>query len=60
MDAKAKFDWDIDRTTLVSQFIKVRDIKGEELPKMLVPFERSEMEKFFLEKARELEKEIFK
>ncbi len=60
MDAKAKFDWNIDRATLASQFIKVKDIKKEELPKMLVPFEKNEMEKFFLEKARELEKEIFK
>ena len=59
MDAKAKFDWDIDRTTLASQFIKVRDIKREELPRMLVPFDKKKMEDFFLKLAKSLEKEIF-
>jgi len=60
IDAKAKFDWDIDRVTLVSQFMKVKDIKVNELPRMLVPFSRSEMEKFFLKLAQDLGKEIFK
>ncbi|MEK7526175.1 MAG: nucleotidyl transferase AbiEii/AbiGii toxin family protein [Patescibacteria group bacterium] len=59
IDAKTKFDWHIDRITLASQFLKVKDIKREEFPRVLQPFEVSEMEKFFLEKAKELEKNIF-
>ena len=60
MDAKAKFDWDIDRVNLVSQFTRVKDIKDESLPKMLVPFDKHAMEKFFLKLAKGLENEIFK
>lgn len=58
-DAKAKFDWDIDRVTLGSQFGKLKDSQ-EELPKMLVPFKRIDMEKFFLNLAKSLEGQIFK
>lgn len=59
LDAKAKFDWDIDRVNLANQFIRVKDIKEKELPKMLVPFERRKMEDFYLKLAKSLEKEIF-
>lgn len=60
LDAKAKFDWDIDRPTLGSQFLRIKDFAQREFPKMLVPFNRKEMEKFFLNLAKSLEKEIFK
>ena len=57
LDAKAKFDWDIDRINLASQFIRVREFK--ETPPMLKPFDRKKMEEFFLKLAKSLEKEIF-
>lgn len=58
LDAKAKFDWDIDRITLGSQFKRVVDFF--EMPQMLVPFNKRRMEKFFLGLAKSLEPEIFK
>ena len=58
LDAKAKFDWDIDRINLASQFLRVKDFT--EPQEMLVPFERKEMEEFFLKLTKSLEKEIFK
>ena len=57
-DAKAKFDWHIERADLASQFMRVIDL--DDLPKMLVPFDRKKMEKFFLNEARKLKKEILK
>src|SRR3990170_2543573 len=60
LDAKAKFDWDIDKVNLVNQFIKVKDIKESRLPKMLVAFKREDMEDLYLKLARSLKKEIFK
>lgn len=57
-DAKAKFDWHIDRVTLASQFMKVKEIK--DMPTMLVPFNQKDMEKFFLKLAKSLEGEILK
>ena len=61
IDAKAKFDWHIDRVNLASQFSRVTDfLRTKELPKMLVPFNPKEMEKFFLKLAKGMKKEIFK
>lgn len=57
-DSKAKFDWHIDKVTLASQFVKVKEIN--DLPTMLVPFNQKDMEKFFLELAKSLESGIFK
>jgi len=57
-DAKIKFDWHIDKTNLASQFLRVKDFT--DFPRMLVPFERKEMEEFFLGLAKSLEKDIFK
>lgn len=57
-DAKVKFDWHIDKITLGSQFIKVKEIT--DLPTMLVPFDKKDMEKFFLDLAKSLESGIFK
>lgn len=58
-DAKVKFDWHIDRVTLGSQFVKAKEIKDGDLPKMLVPFNKNDMEEFFLKLAKSLEGEIF-
>lgn len=60
LDAKAKFDWDIDRVTLASQFIKVKDMKEKEMPRMLVDFDKKAMESYFLRMAKSLENDIFK
>lgn len=60
LDAKAKFDWHIDPITLGSQFVKVKGFAKSDLPKMLVPFDEKDMEKFFLNLAKSLEKDIFK
>ena len=59
MDAKAKFDWDIDPVTLASQYTKVKDLMEQEIPNMLVPFDKKDMELFFLEEAKKLAKDIF-
>lgn len=58
LDAKAKFDWHIDKLNLAAQFLRVKDFK--EVLEMRKPFRRGEMEKFFLIQARKLKKEIFK
>lgn len=58
--AKAKFDWDIDKMNLANQFIRVKDIQKEDFPKVLVPFNISEMETFFLNLAKDLKKDILK
>jgi len=57
-DSKVKFDWHIDKVTLASQFVKVKEIR--DLPTMLVPFNQKNMEKFFLELVKSLESGIFK
>ncbi len=56
--AKTKFDWHIDPIQLGISFTKVVSVK--DVPKILVPFNQKDMEKFFLQKAKELEKDIFK
>jgi len=58
LDAKAKFDWDIDKLNLAAQFLRVKDF--EEILEMRKPFERKEMENFFLNEAKKLKREIFK
>ena len=57
-DSKVKFDWHIDQVTLASQFIKVKEFG--DFPTMLVPFDKKDMEKFFLALAKSLEGGIFK
>jgi len=59
IDAKAKFDWDIDRINLASQFLRVKDF-GTDFPKMLIPFNHQDMVNFFLTQAKKLGKNIFK
>lgn len=58
--AKAKFDWDIDKMNLANQFVRVKDIQKEDFPKVLVPFNKTEMETFFLTLAKDLKKDILK
>jgi len=58
LDAKAKFDWHIDPLLLGSQMRKVTILT--ELPRMLKPFDRKDMEKFFFHQAEKLKKEILK
>ncbi len=55
---KTKFDWDIDPVQLGKAFTQVVALK--DIPKMLVPFDRAEMEQFFLSEAKKLEKKIFR
>ena len=56
--AKTKFDWHIDPIQLGQTFIQVVALK--DVPRMLVDFDRKEMENFFLDEAKKLGKEILK
>ncbi len=58
LDAKAKFDWHIDRITLASQFVKVKDT--DESAMVIIPFNKANMDEFFLNLAKSLKGEIFK
>ncbi len=58
MDAKAKFDWHIDRITLASQLIKAKEV--DESTMMIIPFNKKAMDDFFLKLAKSLENDIFK
>lgn len=57
-DASAKHGISIDTIHLARQFLLVSEF--EDLPKMLVPFDKKEMDDFFLKLAKSLEKDIFK
>jgi predicted nucleotidyltransferase component of viral defense system len=56
--AKAKFDWHIEPAQLGENFSKV--VMVRDFPKMLVPFDEKDMEKFFLKLAKSLKGQIFK
>ena len=56
-DAESKFSEQIDPLQLAKNFSKVSEYS--DFPKMLVPFDHKEMEKFFLDLAKSLKKEIF-
>lgn len=58
MDAKAKFDWHIDPIQLGKQLIKATEVK--DYPRMLKKINHEEWQNFFLQKAKNLKKEIFK
>lgn len=60
LDSQAKFDWPLEAKNLAVALTRVSDLKDKDLPKMFVPFDKNEMEKFFLRLAKSLEKEIFK
>jgi hypothetical protein len=56
--AKTKFDWHIDPIQLGQAFTQV--VALEDIPKMLVPLDKNKLENFFLNKSKELEKDIFR
>lgn len=60
IDSQAKFDWPLETKNLVAAFLKVKDLKTEDFPKMLVPFNLKNMEDFFLKLAKSLGNDIFK
>lgn len=57
-DAAIKFGIQTDSIHPARQFLRVVEFK--DYPKMLVSFDSKEMEKFFLDLAKSLEKDIFK
>lgn len=59
LDAKAKFDWDIKRLDLASQFLRAGEITKDP-PRMLVDFDQKKMIGFFTDWAKSLESDIFK
>jgi len=60
IDSQAKFDWPLEAKNLAAAFLKVKDSKRQDFPKMLIPFDKGKMEKFFLTLAKSLEPDIFK
>lgn len=56
--AKTKFDWHIDPIQLGKTFMQVVDL--HDVPQMRVPFDRKEMETFFLDLAKSLKSEILR
>ena len=56
--AKIKFDWQIEPLQLARRFLEV--ISATDYPEMLIPFNKKEIESFFLNEAKKLKKEIFK
>ncbi|MBI2596682.1 nucleotidyl transferase AbiEii/AbiGii toxin family protein [Candidatus Daviesbacteria bacterium] len=59
LDSQAKFDWPLEVKNLAAAFLKVKDFKQADFPKMLVPFDKKDMENFFVNLAKSLEKDIF-
>ena len=59
LDSQAKFDWPLEVKNLVTAFLKVKDLKKADFPKMLVPFNEKAMEDFFLKLAKSLKGDIF-
>lgn len=57
-DAAIKFSEKIDQVNLAKNFLKVSEYT--DFPKMLVPFDRKDMERFYLDLARSLKSEILK
>jgi len=58
LDAKAKFDWDIDPIQLGTQLIKASDLS--DYPRMLKKISHKEWKGFFINEALKLKREIFK
>ena len=57
IDAKTKFDWHIDKTTLASQFLRAGEFPEEY--QMQVPFSRTAMGNLFVSLAQSLKQDIF-
>ena len=60
IDSQAKFDWPLEAKNLAAAFLKAKDLKKQDFPRMLVPFNQKDMVDFFLKQAKSLESEIFK
>lgn len=60
LDSQAKFDWPLEVKNLVAALLKVKDLPVKEFPKILVPFDKKDMEQFFVSLAKSLEDKIFK
>lgn len=58
IDAKTKFDWDIDVVQLGSQLLKVKDLKDS--PLLIGKFNYKKMEKYFFDLALSLSNEVLK
>jgi len=58
-DSAIKFDIHIESGSLAKQLLRVSEFFPD-LPRISVPFDKKEMEDFFLRLAKSLEKEIFK
>ncbi|MBI3559102.1 nucleotidyl transferase AbiEii/AbiGii toxin family protein [Candidatus Gottesmanbacteria bacterium] len=56
-DASVKFEIDYNSVQVVKNFLKAKEIT--DFPKMLVPFDQKEMEKFYIDLAKSLKGEIF-
>jgi predicted nucleotidyltransferase component of viral defense system len=56
VQARAKFDWHIDRIQLGSRFLMVSEIK--DFPHMIQTIKHEEWQKFFLEEAKNLKPDI--
>lgn len=55
---KIKFDWHIEPLQLSRRFLEV--LSFTDYPIMLVPFNKKEVQEFFINEAKKLKKEIFK
>lgn len=58
MLAKAKFDWDINPLHLSEIFLTAKE--RSDIPKMLIPFNKKKMDKFYVDLTKELERDIFR
>lgn len=56
-DVKKKFSGHTDRLQLVKNLLKV--VEYTDLPTMLIPFDRSRMDEFYIDLARSLKKDVF-
>jgi len=54
--AKVKFDWHVDAIKLGTQFLLAKELK--DYPKLIELLDEKEWQKFFLEEAKKLKKEI--
>jgi len=57
MQAKAKFDWHIDRVQLGNQLLKANEVK--DFPRMVKPINHKEWQNFFIAEAKKLKNQIF-
>ena len=57
--SRNKFDFAVDEKTLAKHFLEVLDTNKADYPKIFKPFDKKEMEDFFLGLAKSLEEEIF-